>query len=536
MELDDAIPVPSTSTGTKMPLKTKATRTAAINTPAAKKATTNQREWRHTDLSNRQKQRFPWNRTVVDISKMPTSPVDLFECFFDQELLETFAEFSKTYARSKGNMTFATTSEELKTFLAILLLSGYSPVPRRRMYWSSDEDVGKDAVQAAMSRNRFDEMMRYFHVSDNTLLDATDKMSKVRPLLTYLNEKFLAYFRIVQTQDLSIDESMVKYFGRHSCKQFIRGKPIRFGYKVWMLSTSLGYVVQFEPYQGASGRQAEYPDLGKGGSIVLDLIAELQEEEGRAYHLTFDNMFTSLKLVDVLTEKNIACTGTIRSNRLENCPVKDVTEMKKTARGTFDHATDPKTGFTVVRWNDNNIVNVVSNKVGVNPIQTTKRWSRAESKHVTIPQPFMINHYNHTMGGVDRTDQNVGTYRTVIRCKKWWWPIFSYCLDLSIQQAWHLYRETDAARGNPLDLLAIRRTVARVYLSRAGHAGPGRPTGFVSLDRRVLPEVRFDRLDHLVQSWPTQLRCGSCGKKTMRRCAKCKVGLHDMCFQQYHTR
>ena len=91
------------------------------------------------------------------------------------------------------------------------------------------------------------------------------------------------------------------------------------------------------------------------------------------------------------------------------------------------------------------IVNVVSNKVGVHPLQTAKRWSRTESKQVTIPQPFMIRHYNSTMGGVDRTDQNIGKYRTVIRCKKWWWPLFSYCLDLSVQQAWHLYRSTNAA-------------------------------------------------------------------------------------------
>ena len=83
------------------------------------------------------------------------------------------------------------------------------------------------------------------HVSDNAHLDVGDKMSKVRPLLSHMNEKFLTYFRAVQTQNLSIDESMVPYYGWHSCKQFIQGKPIRFGYKVWMLSTSLGYVVKF---------------------------------------------------------------------------------------------------------------------------------------------------------------------------------------------------------------------------------------------------------------------------------------------------
>ena len=120
-------------------------------------------------------------------------------------------------------------------------------------------------VQSAMSRNRFEEMLRYLHVSDNAHIDVGDKMSKVRPLLSHMNEKFLTYFRAVQTQNLSIDESMVPYYGRHSCKQFIRGKPIRFGYKVWTLSTSLGYVVKFKPYQGAKGRQAVYPGLGMGG-------------------------------------------------------------------------------------------------------------------------------------------------------------------------------------------------------------------------------------------------------------------------------
>ena len=247
---------------------------------------------------------------------------------------------------------------------------------------------------------------------------------------------------------------------------------------------------------------------GWGGSVVIDLIAALQEEEGRSYHLTFDNLFTSLKLVDVLTEKNIACTGTIRANRLGDRPVREVTHMKKTARGSYDHATDTTSGLTVVRWNDNNIVNVVSNKVGVHPLQTAKRWSRTESKQVTIPQPFMIRHYNSTMGGVDRTDQNIGKYKTVIRCKKWWWPLFSYCLDLSVQQAWHLYRSTNAAKDNPLDLLAIRRGIVRVYLARARPVAPGRPRGFVFLDKRVPSE---------------------------RRCARCKVGLHDKCFQLHHA-
>ncbi|KAF2895862.1 hypothetical protein ILUMI_10315, partial [Ignelater luminosus] len=51
------------------------------------------------------------------------------------------------------------------------------------------------------------------------------------------------------------DEAIVSYFGRHSCKHFIKGKPIRWGYKLWVGALQLGSIVSFSPYQGASGPQ-----------------------------------------------------------------------------------------------------------------------------------------------------------------------------------------------------------------------------------------------------------------------------------------
>ena len=72
------------------------------------------------------------------------------------------------------------------------------------------------------------------------------------------------------------------------------------------------------------------------GSVVADLISELQTETGDSFHLTFNNLFASLNLVDCLTEKNIACTGTIHSNRIGHCPLTSVTEVEKAPRGTFD--------------------------------------------------------------------------------------------------------------------------------------------------------------------------------------------------------
>ncbi|KAK7480837.1 hypothetical protein BaRGS_00027923 [Batillaria attramentaria] len=58
----------------------------------------------------------------------------------------------------------------------------------------------------------------YLHVSDNTHLDPEDKMSKMRPLLSMISERCLNYF--IKKQNMSIDESLIPYYGRHGARQF----------------------------------------------------------------------------------------------------------------------------------------------------------------------------------------------------------------------------------------------------------------------------------------------------------------------------
>ncbi|GFS38604.1 chimeric ERCC6-PGBD3 protein [Nephila pilipes] len=97
-------------------------------------------------------------------------------------------------------------------------------------------------------------------------------MAKLRPLFNHLNERFLTHFP--NEQHLSIDECMVPYFGHLGCKQFIKGKPVRFGYKVWCLNT----LIQFESYRGEGTVSDEY-GIGMKGAVVLDLISELPENK-----------------------------------------------------------------------------------------------------------------------------------------------------------------------------------------------------------------------------------------------------------------
>lgn len=100
-----------------------------------------------------------------------------------------------------------------------------------------------------MRRRKFEDIFTNLHfINSESNINSDDKMYKIRPLVDALNELFLQYVPIEHS--VSIDESMIPYFGRHGCKQFIRGKPVRFGFKAWVLAQRLGYCIQFDIYQG----------------------------------------------------------------------------------------------------------------------------------------------------------------------------------------------------------------------------------------------------------------------------------------------
>ena len=118
---------------------------------------------------------------------------------------------------------------------------------------------------------------------------------------------------------MDYDESMVAYYGKHSCKQFIRGKPIRFGFKVWSLNTVSGYLVNFEVYQGMNPRRNSTYDenFGKAAAPLVQMIEDIREaKQPLPYHFYFDNLFTGVKLLAFLKERGYAGTGTIRENRV----------------------------------------------------------------------------------------------------------------------------------------------------------------------------------------------------------------------------
>lgn len=105
-----------------------------------------------------------------------------------------------------------------------------------------------------MSRNMFKSILTFLHVSnpDPTTEAPNDQLCKVRILLDKLNANCQAYY--FPQKYASIDERMVKNKGRFSMCQYIRNKPTKWGFKLWVLCDSMnGYTYKFSAYRGKEG-------------------------------------------------------------------------------------------------------------------------------------------------------------------------------------------------------------------------------------------------------------------------------------------
>ncbi|GBO15788.1 hypothetical protein AVEN_167670-1 [Araneus ventricosus] len=51
------------------------------------------------------------------------------------------------------------------------------------------------------------------------------------------------------SEDLSNDERIVRYVGRHGCKLYMKGKPVKFGYNLRILSSFDVYPSRIIPYE-----------------------------------------------------------------------------------------------------------------------------------------------------------------------------------------------------------------------------------------------------------------------------------------------
>ena len=133
------------------------------------------------------------------------------------------------YAVQKGVSNWEnTTIAEMWTYLGIILLMGIHRLPRIKNYWSRDKFMGIPDLHRYLSSTRFWALWSNLHLVDNQTIANTEGIShKIQPLLDVLSKTFLEAYNL--SQELAVDESMVKYKGCVRRKVHLAKKPIKWG-------------------------------------------------------------------------------------------------------------------------------------------------------------------------------------------------------------------------------------------------------------------------------------------------------------------
>lgn len=564
--ITDVTPGPSTSSINK--------KTPSIDTPASicdvistpilrtrnkKRKSTNEHITKNNKVIKPQHPDFVWNQTSInptivpnfesnsgiseDVKNLPNqSPAALFTLYFHKDLIEHIVFHTNLYATQQhANKRFdPVTADEIYLFIAINIYMGMKTLPSYRDYWSSAPDFHDSYICDLMTVNRFGWILSHIHFNDNTLQpkrqdDNYDRLYKIRPVIDSLSQSYKKYYS--PKQKLVVDESMVKFKGRSSLKQYIKNKPIKRGFKIWMLCDETGYNLSFQIY---SGKQTDSVEVGLGSRVVLDLCKDFVNKN----HLLFvDNFFTSPLLFIKLKQQNIFACGTVNPNRKHMPKLVDDKQLEK---GSYDwkHC---KEGVTVFKWKDNKCVHLMSTYHDASSNDTVKRKQK-DGTVTNIPCPTILKDYNINMNFVDNFDRLKGDYALDRKSKKWYARIFFHFIDASLTNAFIINKiigktdtNKDFRRQVYQELMAKRIVEVR---SKTLKLSPATTSVEIRAHKpHVDMNIRQQSASHLPLH-STMKRCARCSTKqkpvrSTWTCSTCNVALclgkDKNCFQVFHN-
>lgn len=255
-----------------------------------------------------------------------------------------------------------------------------------------------------------------------------DKLYKIKPFLDNLLQTYTYYYDPTQYQ--AIDESIVKFLGRSSMKQYMLMKPIKRGYKFWVRADQYGYVCEFQMYTGKVGKK---PEKCLRERVVKDLSRALVNKN---YHLYFDNYFSSIDLMNSLLKDKIFACATVRKDRsgLPKNQMKD----KDLDAGESEFRTSNE-GVRWVKWMDKKPVQFLSNFHDPSVLLSVNRRQK-DGSILPVTCPEMVKSYNNHMGCVDKADMMKSFYELRRKSKKWWHRIFWHFMDVTVVNSFIIFR------------------------------------------------------------------------------------------------
>lgn len=476
------------------------------------------------------------------------SEMDIFSQFIGDEFWQMVCVETNDYAnkmlndpnrkklKSDGRWQ-ALSLDEMRAYFALYILIGQVKKPKLQMNWSKRKVIETPIYAETMSFARFTSISRFLHFSDDDFTVVGDKLWKLRPVISYLQTKFMNVYEL--EKDITIDESLMKLRARVDYIQFNRTKRARFGIKIYKLcESSSGYCADFKVYTGAQPNLSKLPV----SEVVVQNLMEPFVNKGHVLHL--DNWYSSPLLYKALLEKDTHVIGTVRANRKEMPKQFMKVKLKK-----GDAIAMSANNILAVKWKDRKDVHVLSTlheNLGMEMVRVrTKRGGGQEN----VVKPACVIAYNKGMLGVDRQDQVLASFPIMRRTAKAYKKVFFYFMDMAIFNSFVSFKKLQTANGSRhrLHYTHFRINLAEQILQSVElhqRCSPGRAAfqdnplrlqskGWAHFPMQIPPTEK--------KKFPSRA-CRVCAKQKKRAevrwlCQRCQVPLHlGNCFKLYHSK
>lgn len=507
-------------------------------------------------------------------------PLDLFQLFFSTSVIDTLVKntnaFGKKKYQNQKESWVQVTSADMYSFISLVLYMGIAPLKTFKDFWRGSKLFSLPFPASVMPCRRFLAISRSLHMNDPVVeaaneqkkgTTAYDRLCKIKPLYQQILEACHTFFH--PYQHISIDERMVATKARIGLKQYIKNKPTRWGFKLYVLADSVcGYTLNFFVYGGK-----EYEPTGKG--LAYDAVMRLLDIPflGKGYKLYVDSFYTSPALFLHLLGKKIWACGTVRSNITGFPKTKNNLMTKSTKRGTIRWIRKDKLLF--VKWLDTREVTMCTTiHKAYNNDLAKRRVKNTEGEWTVkqVPIPGCIKDYNRHMGGVDLSDALIGYYNVLHKTQKWYKTLFYHFVDIATVNAFILHKEMCKLHNMPavtqkafreqliLSLAEIgsvpRRSPQQNFMVPASpfKATPITSTAAGSADESTTTPSEVPALGHLPSYFVEQMTnvaprnratagrrsCVVCKRKSPVYCSTCQKTLcfttSRNCYSQWHRR
>ncbi|TRY76094.1 hypothetical protein DNTS_033980 [Danionella cerebrum] len=241
-----------------------------------------------------------------------------FLCLVDDGMLKHIRDCTVAEAhRVKEDSSWDLTVNELKAFIALVYVRGAQGGKGMGLasFWSAD--WGYAFFKETMSRNRFQEIMRFLRFDKKETRCTrvqVNKFALVADVWEKLIQNSIACYK--PGADITVDEQLFPTKARCRFIQYIASKPDKFGIKFWLAAdVNTKYMVNGAPYLGKD--ETRMPGQRLGDSVVLKMV---EPYLGKGRNITTDNFFTSLELAKALQAKKTSLVGTVNNTRRELPP------------------------------------------------------------------------------------------------------------------------------------------------------------------------------------------------------------------------